>query len=198
MRLISRVLGDTLSSECRARTTEAAVFTAPRKKAGLPVGSSRSNPNASQHPASEAMSRVLACLSESFTVRGAAMYPRLLDYADLIDAGDVADGERPGKCLLPRWQAQVQRENEVPRLSRGYLRTSESFEGSANTQSAFPGWSGRVTSCVTGFWSRICREWQIWSTVRQLQTLDDRTLEDIGIHRSQIESAALYRYRYTG
>jgi uncharacterized protein YjiS (DUF1127 family) len=197
MRILSQVIADTLSSECKARAAKAAAFTAPAKNAGSAAGSTRSKRSASQRPASEAMSRLVAVLSESFAVRREAMYPSLLNYPGFVDPCEVIDGERPGQRLLPRWQVQDQHENEAPRLNPGYRQTSENFEGSANPQLPSQGWSGTVTSCLTRFWSRICREWDVGSTVRGLQALDDQTLKDIGVHRSEIESVALHRDRYT-
>ena len=196
MRIISQVIGDTLSSECKARGAEAPAFTRPHKNAGSPVAPSRAKSTASQRPASAAMSGLVAFLAENFAGRGEAVYPSLLDYAGWIDASEVTNGERPGQGLLPRWQDQ--HENEVPRPNASYLRTSEDFEGSANTQPASRGWSGTITSCLTGFWSRLCREWEVSSTVRGLQALDDQTLRDIGLHRSEIESVARHRDRYAG
>jgi uncharacterized protein YjiS (DUF1127 family) len=196
MRIISQVIGDTLLSECKARATEVPAFTRPHKNTGSPVAPSRAKANTAQRSASEAMSGLVAFLAESFAVRGEAVYPSLLDYAGWIDASEVTDAKRPGSRVLPRWQDQ--HENEVPRPNESYLRTSEDFEESANTPPASAGWSGTITSCLTRFWSRICREWEVSSTVRGLQALDDQTLRDIGLHRSEIESVARHRDRYNG
>jgi uncharacterized protein YjiS (DUF1127 family) len=221
---MSQKLGDTSSLEFETHAVEAAhsstldgwidglSFTGPCENSGSPVGSSlgseglesgkdslqsRSEPDAPQRPVARAMSRLVAFLFESFTACREVMYPGLVDYPSLVDAGKVIDDERPGQRSLHRWLAMDQHENEVPSVSASYLRTSEDFERSAGTRPAFPGRRGSITSRVTRFWSRMRRERQVWLTVRGLAALDNRTLKDIGIHRSQIESAALYRDRYT-
>lgn len=47
-----------------------------------------------------------------------------------------------------------------------------------------------ILSPVRGLWSRLLREREVTRMVAMLKTLDDRTLKDIGIHRSQIEGVA--------
>ena len=41
-------------------------------------------------------------------------------------------------------------------------------------------------------WSRMRRERQVRRTAAMLRAMDDQTLRDIGIHRSQIESVAVH------
>ena len=53
-------------------------------------------------------------------------------------------------------------------------------------------------SRLARFWSKLCREWEVSSTVRRLEALDDRTLKDMGLDRSEIQSVAQHRDRYTG
>ena len=53
------------------------------------------------------------------------------------------------------------------------------------------------TSSIARFWARMRRERNVRRTMVRLSALDDWTLKDIGLHRSQVESVArhgdLYR-----
>ena len=50
----------------------------------------------------------------------------------------------------------------------------------------------RITN---GFVGRFVRNMQVNNTCRALQSLDDRTLRDLGIHRAQIKSYVADMYR---
>lgn len=47
----------------------------------------------------------------------------------------------------------------------------------------------RIAAIVTAWWCRHQRNRRQKATIRLLGGLDDRTLKDIGLHRSEIESA---------
>lgn len=63
-------------------------------------------------------------------------------------------------------------------------------------RSTSPGWSARITSLAARFWSRMRRKREVRLAITRLDVLDDRTLKDIGLHRSQVESAVTHRERY--
>ena len=59
--------------------------------------------------------------------------------------------------------------------------------GQAMGQSTSP---VRSPSTISRFWLRVRQEWEVSRTIVSLSVLDDRTLKDIGLDRSQIESIA--------
>ncbi len=56
-----------------------------------------------------------------------------------------------------------------------------------------PGLSTRIATWSHAQWQGYQARRKYRKTVRTLGGLDDRTLHDIGVHRSEIESYALYR-----
>jgi uncharacterized protein YjiS (DUF1127 family) len=52
-------------------------------------------------------------------------------------------------------------------------------------------WLASIASTIARFWSRSRQERHARLMIAKLQALDDKMLKDIGIHRSQIESAVL-------
>ncbi len=69
----------------------------------------------------------------------------------------------------------------------------------ASPTSTGEGSSGRgalVRSAVTRLWSTFCKKWHMAQARRELYELDDHTLKDIGIHRSQIESVVRHGRLY--
>jgi uncharacterized protein YjiS (DUF1127 family) len=217
MRITGQMHGDTSSLEFEtraaepapasplARSIDASSFTGRCEDSGTLVGSSpvgegpesgkgsrqtRSVRNASRRPVARARVWLVALFVDSFATCGEAMYP------GLVVSGEIIDGERLERSSLPRWQAQDQHETAAPWLNASRPQTSEDSGRSAGTQPASAGWRGRITSRVTRFWSTMRRNRQAWLTATALEALDDRTLKDIGLHRSHIESVAWYRDRY--
>lgn len=53
----------------------------------------------------------------------------------------------------------------------------------------------KTAAHVTGAFQRLKQERMIKATIRQLEDLDDATLRDIGVNRSEIESAVRSRFK---
>lgn len=151
---------------------------------------SLSEPDASQRPIARAMSRLMTLLIEGFAAYGEALSPTL------IYPGELIDDEELEQTAQPRWQAQDERRSKMPWPDASPPRKLEDSARSAKSQTASPGWSARITSFAARVWSRIRHERRVWLTVTSLEALDDRTLDDIGMHRSQIGSIARREDRY--
>ncbi len=80
------------------------------------------------------------------------------------------------------------------RLS-GY-QTSQDNQRSAGVQIASPAWNARIISRLVMLWARMRRAQNIRRTITTLESLDDRTLKDIGMHRCQIQSVVTHRDRH--
>jgi len=50
----------------------------------------------------------------------------------------------------------------------------------------------RIAAVGKDWWRRVCKEYRRRATARALQGLEDRTLKDIGLTRSEIDSIARY------
>ena len=72
----------------------------------------------------------------------------------------------------------------------------EDADQQSRTQTTFSAWSARLTSGAIRFLSRIRRDPRGVPTIATLEALDDRTLKDIGIHRSPDDSVVGYRDQY--
>jgi uncharacterized protein YjiS (DUF1127 family) len=58
--------------------------------------------------------------------------------------------------------------------------------GLANAVLAF---ARLIADTIAGRWAAFARQRERWAAIRELHALDDRTLRDIGLGRSEIESA---------
>jgi uncharacterized protein YjiS (DUF1127 family) len=64
------------------------------------------------------------------------------------------------------------------------------FTFTTNARTAETSWTGRLTARLQAGFQRFLLRRRLKMTVYTLQALDDRTLSDIGIDRSEIESLA--------
>jgi uncharacterized protein YjiS (DUF1127 family) len=79
-----------------------------------------------------------------------------------------------------------------PRASRSRLPQRD--VGSGRALFARSGWTAAT---AVRMWSRWRRARDRWCTIEALQALDDWTLRDIGLHRSQIAGVARYEIPWT-
>ncbi|MBV8180398.1 MAG: DUF1127 domain-containing protein [Mycobacterium sp.] len=96
---------------------------------------------------------------ESFAAYGESLYP-----------GGVVPREHPDRHSDGAWQSAPCSQADPTTLAGAAMTTRAS-----------------VASPVSRLWSWIRREREVRRAVVMLRTLDDRTLLDLGIHRSQIE-----------
>jgi uncharacterized protein YjiS (DUF1127 family) len=151
---------------------------------------SRFEPNAPGRRTATTMPWLVACLIESFAAYGEAMSPSIVDNRALID------GQKLERNSRTRWQDQGGHGSDVPWLNASQPRMTEAAERSARARTASPGWSAKVAASVARFWSRMRQERETRLTMTQLEALDDHTLKDIGLHRSQVESVVRHRESY--
>jgi hypothetical protein len=144
----------------------------------------------SRHPITTAMSWLVALLIEAGAAYGEAIYPGLLVLTALNhDQELVRDSQR-------RCQDQVEYRRELPWRSAPQPLHSEDFARSAKAHTTPAGLNAWVSSIATRVWAnRRCKR-QAWLTIADLEALDDRTLRDIGIHRSRTESIVRHGDRY--
>jgi uncharacterized protein YjiS (DUF1127 family) len=65
--------------------------------------------------------------------------------------------------------------------------SSSGGEDLLRSGAAASGWGRRVWCFVVAGWERFRKEIRIQATIKLLESFDDRTLGDIGIHRCLIE-----------
>jgi uncharacterized protein YjiS (DUF1127 family) len=200
MRIVDQVHHDTSSSAFdsypeysdplagAAPACEAPACEVPASGDGSPQP--RSESNASRHPIATAMSWLVAQFIEGCAAYGEAVYPCLLDLAE------HDRDQEPERDSQRRWQAQVEYRSELPWPSTTPALKSEDSKRSAKALTIPTGSDARVASVATRFWARIRRKRQTGLTIARLEALDDRTLKDIGIHQSQIESTVRHGDRY--
>jgi len=71
-----------------------------------------------------------------------------------------------------------------------YTKSTEAAEPALADPQAKPrGWPAALLPLVQWAWKAYRREREIGRAVAHLAALDDRTLKDIGLHRSEIENA---------
>ena len=135
----------------------------------------------------KAMSWLITLLIESFAASAQAMYPvcPLSDEAVEEDAEPALQAPRQAESGSdPAWSNAAQSSFFDDRLSMEKVSIG-SF-----------GWSARVRSRAIRLWSSGRRARQRRRAITELETLDDRTLKDIGIHRCQIESVVRHGHFY--
>jgi hypothetical protein len=129
------------------------------------------------------LSWLVTCILEGFAVYAESMYPCLVDTARLN--GDATRGDATGG---PKLQSH---------------RQSPHDDGVAWQFSANPWLFGEPesrapqTSRIARFWSRKRRERKATLTGATLESLDERTLRDIGGHYPDIEKIVRYRDPHT-
>lgn len=140
-------------------------------------GSSKSHrePSAPGGSTGGLLSRLLSFLIEGFAACGEAPGPGCFGPSEHRDHQDLARGhsEHARGTNVVRWAG-----SDLPDLDE-----------TATNQTMTP---TRHTSPIGRFWSRIRRERNVRRTIASLSALDDMTLKDIGLHRSQIGSVARY------
>jgi uncharacterized protein YjiS (DUF1127 family) len=152
---------------------------APARRNGSPQAQSK--PDALRRPIATTMSRLLERF-EGSAAHGEALYP------SFSDPGELIDRQEPDSDSQSCRQTQDEHGNKAPWLNASHPRTSADPGRSTRAQTASPGWSARIASSVARFWSSMHRERAAWLATKMLEALDDRTLKDIGLHRSQIAS----------
>jgi uncharacterized protein YjiS (DUF1127 family) len=204
MRTVGHVEGEISSLELHERTAGTArspvvsgSFTERRGDSGSFLGllagierpkqhtrslQSQSVSDAARHPVAAALSWLAVCLVEGFAAYGQAVYP------SFVDPSKIDDHQEPAPGSQSRSRAQGEQKSEAPWLTASYPRATPG------------GWIKRVKSEVAKVWSSMRFERRVRLTMTALARLDDRTLKDSGLHRSQIESVARHRdwrdYRY--
>jgi uncharacterized protein YjiS (DUF1127 family) len=146
--------------------------------------------DARRRPFGAAISWLVAHLIEGFAAYGEAIYPSFVDH------GGFADGHKPNQDSELRTPAEIGHRSTAPWLNASHSRVAENPWQSAKSRTISPSWSATIASRVLEFWSRARRAGEIRLTITRLEALDDHTLKDIGIHRSQIESVARHRDPY--
>jgi hypothetical protein len=103
-----------------------------------------------------AASWVMAIVLEGFAAYAEAMHPVCSDpreYPDRRDAGEATHFRERGDVARP-----------------------------SARHAALPGWSARITSRVAALWSKILRPRGRKPTMMELDILDERMLQDVGLH----------------
>jgi uncharacterized protein YjiS (DUF1127 family) len=141
----------------------------------------------SARPFQRAMSWLVTLMIESFAASAQAMYPVC-----------PLSNEAVEEDATPALQAPPQAEpGSDPALSNGTQPSSfDDWLSMEKVSTGSFGWSARVRSRAIRLWLRGCRARQRRRAITELKALDDRTLKDIGIHRSQIESVVRHGYFY--
>jgi uncharacterized protein YjiS (DUF1127 family) len=182
MRIVDRVHSDSSSLESDTRQEHSGSLAGADPACEGPQSGNKSPQlqsasNASRHPIVTATSWLVPHLIEGFAPSSEAIYPNLVDLAELIDDPELERDSRR------RCQAQVECQSEPLWLRAIHPRKSEDSERSAKAQTTPPGLNARVSSVVTRFWAKMPRERRARPTIAKLEAFDDRTLKDIGIHR---------------
>lgn len=133
------------------------------------------------------MSSLAARIIEAFAAHAQGMHP------GFADSNERCDHLEPDRSAQPVRHPQGEHGSETPRLYG-----NDPWGRKAPMQSTGVTLPVRPTSVLTRFWSGIRHERKVRLTVLSLRALDDRTLKDIGIHRSQIESVARHGDPYRG
>lgn len=137
-------------------------------------------PLASRGSIAAMLSWLLSFLIDGFAASGNAMAPHCLEANAHVDDQDLERNARPrtyGEHALGPNIVSALRSN-----------LSDSGETESNRTIA----PTRPASPSARFWSGLGRERNVRQTIMSLSALDDLTLKDIGLHRSQIESVARY------
>jgi uncharacterized protein YjiS (DUF1127 family) len=149
----------------------------------------RSVPNSDRWGPSNgaALSLVLAHVVEGFALSAAAMHPEFLSLAseqasraDLAPPRRDVDGRHPIRMSRSRRKCR-----SIPRS-----RTPETPARVETARADFIGWRKWITpikSVLTGLWPRKHHARKVAHIRADWESLDDRTLNDIGISRSEIE-----------
>jgi uncharacterized protein YjiS (DUF1127 family) len=179
MRIVGKVHPGTCAAE---KASEGPVDNRPPQ--------SRFELNASGRRTATAMPWLVAWLIEGFAAYRDAMYP------SIVDRGELIDGQELERNSQTRWQDQGKHGSNVPWLNASQPRMSEAAERSAGARTASPGWSAKIAAPVTRLWSEVHHERETRLTMTKLEALDDHTLKDIGLHRSQVESVVKHHESY--
>ena len=144
-------------------------------------------PETSARPFQRAMSWLVTLMIESFAASAHAMYP-------VCPLSNEAVEEDAQPALQVPHQAEP---GSDPALSNGTQPSSfDDWLSMEKVSTGSFGWSARVRSRAIRLWSSGCRAHQRRRAITELEALDDRTLKDIGIHRSQIESVVRHGHFY--
>jgi uncharacterized protein YjiS (DUF1127 family) len=126
---------------------------------------------------------------EGLAAYGQSLYPCFVEPGESIDRHELAEDQQYQWRLSHQYRQEISRPPEMPwdfedRASAGrYLAKPD------RSQTVSPIRIATVTSALIRFWSRLRREQKQWALIEMLHSLDDRTLNDIGIPRGQIEYA---------
>ena len=159
----------------------------------------RGNPVVSRDPLS---GRMMNAVTEIHSLYGGAYYPYLMQEARNAPAGHDEPGlsRYPGgQPFDPGYAAKEIGVNDnlhalPPLIGDSAVRPSEA-DSRSSTSSVTGGFVEKFRSAAAYVWvlcRRIRRERDIARSIAQLSSLDDRTLLDMGIQRSQIAHVARY------
>jgi uncharacterized protein YjiS (DUF1127 family) len=151
------------------------------------------------------------------------MYPELqwplIDHINQRDSAEGMSANRPHGAAIRRSMSQPQMSEpqerraiandrvqlgSLPRLvlprpvaDRGDL-SDRPVAPAARAGRSIPAWIASLGSLPGLLWRRLRREREMWQNLAELETLDDRTLKDIGLSRCEIELIAggEHRWRY--
>jgi uncharacterized protein YjiS (DUF1127 family) len=136
-------------------------------------------PDARPHVVPAALSRLLAQVLGGFTgyreAMNSALFTRVADYGETS----------PASTLRPPGVPHARRNSTS--LDRRAHRTPN-----RPRSAVLRGWSGAIASSIVAWRWRLRRERDIRSAIAALESLDDWMLNDIGIHRGQIEHVVRY------
>jgi uncharacterized protein YjiS (DUF1127 family) len=141
----------------------------------------RSRPVASRFSVAAALSWLASCFIDGFAAYGEAMGPGCAEASTL---SGCQEGHRNSRA---RGYNRNEQRPDISWLAEIGPLSLVASARSVGKQTVSPVRSSQI---ITRFWSRVRRERQVSRVVATLSALDDRTLKDIGIHRSQIESVA--------
>jgi len=114
---------------------------------------------------------------------GDRSWDRIDNRADRTDAAPATVKERIGH-LEPVWAAHLGRRG--PTQDRAVVEPAETEQTDFTDR---PTWGSSIASILAGLWSRIRRHREIRRINAAWETIDNRTLEDIGVSRYEIEYA---------